>query len=202
MGCPRDTAPPWMLTFAGSRSNILILANTTTLKASLISHIWTSSFFNPAAFRTFFDKHTHARAKCEFRIKCIFLCGQDVVVSYVASRWQCWRLLDFLHPLLSTFIRVIPWVQPVCSWFDCRSVCECWVLGEGEILTFGTANAGAIGKSMGATAASAKAAKTKRKKSVNEAAIPAFRRPHVQRNPQAWRTRDLWTVVTVTRLKV
>lgn len=62
------------------------------------------------------------------------------------------------------------------------------MLGEGELLTFGTANAGAIGKSMGATAASAKAAKTKRKKSVIKAAIPAFRRPDVQHNPQAGRT--------------
>lgn len=51
MGCPRDTAPPLTFTFAGSMSSILMLASTTTLKASLISHMAMSSFFRPAASR-------------------------------------------------------------------------------------------------------------------------------------------------------
>lgn len=52
IGCPSDTAPPLTLTFAGSMSSILMLARTTTLKASLISHMVMSSFFNPAASST------------------------------------------------------------------------------------------------------------------------------------------------------
>jgi len=43
MGCPKLTAPPCMLTLDGSRSNFIILAKTTTLKASFISHNATSS---------------------------------------------------------------------------------------------------------------------------------------------------------------
>lgn len=59
MGCPRDTAPPFTLTFAGSMSNILMLASTTTLKASLISHMAMSSFCRPAASRAW-QQHTAA----------------------------------------------------------------------------------------------------------------------------------------------
>lgn len=41
-------------------SNILMLASTTTLKASLISHMAMSSFFRPAASRAWQDNtHTH-----------------------------------------------------------------------------------------------------------------------------------------------
>lgn len=41
-------------------SNILMLASTTTLKASLISHMAMSSFFRPAASRAWQD-NTHTR---------------------------------------------------------------------------------------------------------------------------------------------
>lgn len=37
IGCPSETAPPWTLTMEGSSSMSLMLARTTTLKASLIS---------------------------------------------------------------------------------------------------------------------------------------------------------------------
>ena len=37
MGCPRDTAPPAMLTFAGSNPSIFSFARATTLNASLNS---------------------------------------------------------------------------------------------------------------------------------------------------------------------
>lgn len=51
IGCPRETAPPLMFTFCGSMPSILMLASTTTLKASLISHIAMSSFFRPVSLR-------------------------------------------------------------------------------------------------------------------------------------------------------
>lgn len=47
MGWPSETAPPWILTLDGSRSHNLMLAKTTTEKASLTSHIATSSDFTP-----------------------------------------------------------------------------------------------------------------------------------------------------------
>lgn len=53
IGWPRDTAPPLMFTLLGSMSSILMLARTTTLKASFISHMATSSFFTPAALSTY-----------------------------------------------------------------------------------------------------------------------------------------------------
>lgn len=48
IGWPRLTAPPWMFTLAGSMSSSFMLANTTTLNASLISHKAISSFRTPA----------------------------------------------------------------------------------------------------------------------------------------------------------
>ena len=53
MGCPSDTAPPWTFTKPGSIPRILMFARTTTLKASLISHMEISSFFSPHRESTF-----------------------------------------------------------------------------------------------------------------------------------------------------
>lgn len=46
-GCPMLTAPPWMLTLDGHKPSFCMFASATTLKASLISNMVTSSCFTP-----------------------------------------------------------------------------------------------------------------------------------------------------------
>lgn len=50
IGCPRLTAPPCGFTLAGSKFSFFMLARTTALKASLISHCATSSALIPVCF--------------------------------------------------------------------------------------------------------------------------------------------------------
>lgn len=50
IGWPRDTAPPWIFTLLGSRSNNFWFAITTTLKASLISQRTISFLLTPVFF--------------------------------------------------------------------------------------------------------------------------------------------------------
>ena len=52
-GCPKDTAPPFTLTLAASRPNILELAIPTTEKASLNSKKSTFSLVIPALSKAF-----------------------------------------------------------------------------------------------------------------------------------------------------
>lgn len=88
MGCPRDTAPPLTLTFEGSMSNILMLASTTTLKASLISHMAMSSFFRPAASRAWQDNtHNWLYTLALFTIR-----KQYTVMDGVQLNWICFNV--------------------------------------------------------------------------------------------------------------
>jgi hypothetical protein len=50
---PKATAPPFTFTLFGSRPNFLILANTTTLKASFISNREISSFLRPVCLNNY-----------------------------------------------------------------------------------------------------------------------------------------------------
>ena len=113
MGCPMLTAPPLTLTLLGSRPRALVLARTTTLNASLISHMSMSSCFTPVIFNTctkigimYYNKNKQKEKRNEMNNE---NGGGSGFSSHVRIMGEGYLFLFFFSPFLSLITVLFHW---------------------------------------------------------------------------------------------